>query len=185
MFKFNENIVEVIFGIAILFGTFLFLTLLIIRKNKYVKDLNKIQKEQPILKQKVRILKSRHMGTAEKNKEFETKSFRIVIFIFILIILFIIIGNKINIDNRIIMYSLIAVLIIFIIYTKKRDKKQKNSINTYIKSSLYSAYGPLTEEPLQSPKIIYGKKIKKEILKIHMFFHTKFKMSTVYLIIII
>ena len=123
--------------LTVIFGPLIYLFHL---KNKGIRNLQKLTDTNSELKEKVRIIRSRNVSTSVKNKKKVIKNFSSIILFMTLLIISIILLYKFKIDSRTILYLLLAVLIIFIIYLKSRDKKNDYDIVKYIETLLIKKY---------------------------------------------
>jgi len=151
-------IIRIILGIimlTVIFGPLIYLFHL---KNKGIRNLQKLADTNPELKEKVRIIRSRNVSTSIKDKKKVIKNFSSIILFMALLIISIILLYKFKIDSRTILFLLLAVLIIFIIYLKLRDKKNDYDIVKYIETLLIKKYNMIKREPVHSKEVVYGDK---------------------------
>ena len=158
----------IMFGLIIglfIFGIYIFL---VIRNSK--KNINKLEKEHPELKEKIRIAKSKNVFYAEKNKEKNTKILSKAISVIVTMIIFIIIANMFKLNQRIIMWVLIVGLIFYLKSIQTRAKHEEKNLKQYIENLIQTKYGMFKKEMTLPPKIIYGNKTEVgNIRKVHVF----------------
>lgn len=151
-------VTRIILGIIllmILFGPLIYLFHI---KNKGIRNLQRLADTNPELKEKVRIIRSRNISTSIKDKKKVLKNFCFIILFITILIITIILLYKFEVDSRTILYLLLAVLIIFVIYIKLRDKKNDYNIVKYIETLLIKKYNMIKKEPVHSKEVVYGSK---------------------------
>lgn len=164
----------IIFGLTIglfIFGIYIFLKIRNIKKN-----INKLEKEHPELKEKIRISKSKNVYYIEKNKEKNKGKNSKAIFVIVTMIIFIVIANILKLNQRIIVWVLIIGLIVYLKFIYTRAKQEEKNFKQYIENTIQTKYGMFKKEMTAPPKIIYGNKTEVgNIRKVNVFSYKIFK----------
>lgn len=154
---------RLVIGIALLFIIFFPLYLILSFRKKQMKQLDKIAENDPSLKQKVRVIKSKNPNKAQLNKFDNYKSLIIIVIMLIIGVIFSFSGIRtFNINkSRILMFVLLIVLIAYLVLVKTKYKKIENNTITSIRNDLERKFGQITILPTHSKEIVEGNKTEE------------------------
>ena len=156
------------FKLRLIVGIILFLIafypffLIFNTRKKRMKQLDKIVQLDPSLRQKVRIIKSKNPNNARLNKSDNYKSIIIIIIMIIIGIFFCFNSREVNINEYKMYICIISlVLLAYLMWIRKNDKKNENDIIIGIKNNLERKYGTITLIPTHSKEIVQGNRGKE------------------------